>query len=165
MTIDPASSGGVVTFGDVDVGSHAQVHLKAGTYVINSFTMNANAQIIIDSGPVIFEIAGQGYDAGETVVKITGNGVSNTTYDPTNLQFRYGGFADIDLAGGAQTSALIYAPNAGGQFTGGADFYGAVVLKQLKAAGGAAIHYDRNLARTLLIPGNFTMNQFTWKAF
>jgi Tfp pilus assembly protein PilX len=165
MTIDPAASGGVVTFGDVDVGSHAQVHLKAGTYVINSFTMNANAQIIVDSGPVIFHIAGQGFDANETVVKITGNGVSNTTYDPMNLQFRYGGSANIDLAGGAQTSALIYAPNAGGQFTGGADFYGAVILKQLKAAGGAAIHYDRNLARTLLMPGQFTMNQFTWKAF
>jgi hypothetical protein len=172
-TIDPAVTGvlnpvdgtRVVTYGDVDVTSHAEVHLNKGTYVINSFTMNANAKIIIDSGPVIFHIAGQGFDAGETVVKIVGNGISNTTYDPTNLQFRYGGFGNIDLAGSAETSALIYAPNATAVFNGGADFYGAVILKQLKASGGAKIHYDRSLGGKLLIPGNFTMNQFTWKAF
>jgi hypothetical protein len=164
-TITPDAVGGVVSMGNVDIGSQAVLHLNAGTYNINSFTMNANAQIIIDSGPVIFNIAGQGIGAGETVVKITGNGISNTTYDPVNLQFRYAGVGDIDIAGGAETAALVYAPNATGKFTGGSDFYGAVVLKQLTAAGGASIHYDRNLAGTILIPGNFTMNQFTWKAF
>ena len=161
--IPPANT--VVTMGNVDIGSQAVLHLSAGTYNINSFTMNANAQIIIDSGPVIFNVAGQGITAGQTVIKITGNGISNTTYNPVNLQFRYGGPGDIDMAGGAETSALMYAPNATGKFTGSADFYGAVILKQLTAAGGAAIHYDRNLAGQLLIPGNFTMNQFTWKAF
>jgi hypothetical protein len=140
------------------------VHLHEGTYNVNSFTMNANAQIIVH-GKVIFNIAGQGITAGQTVVKITGNGISNTTYNPLNLQFRYAGPGDIDMAGGAETSALVYAPNATGKFTGNADFYGAVILKQLTAAGGASIHYDRNLAGQLLIPGNFTMNQFTWKAF
>jgi hypothetical protein len=155
----------VVTMGNVDIGSQAALHLNAGTYNVNSFTMNANAQIIIDSGPVIFNIAGQGIAGGQTVVKITGNGISNTTYNPLNLQFRYAGPGDIDMAGGAQTAALMYAPNATGKFTGNSDFYGAVILKQLTAAGGSSIHYDRNLAGQLLIPGNFTMNQFTWKAF
>ncbi len=162
-TITPA--GNVVTMGNVDIGSHAELHLNAGTYAINSFSMNANSKIIIDSGPVIFHIAGQGITEGETVVKITGNGISNTTYDPALLQFRYGGPGDIDIAGGAETSALVYAPNATGKFTGQSDFYGAVVLKRLTAAGGASIHYDRNLATSHPIPGNFTMNQFTWKAF
>ena len=155
----------VVTMGNVDIGSQAVLHLNAGTYNINSFTMNANAQIIVDSGPVIFNIAGQGITAGQTAVKITGNGISNTSYNPLKLQFRYAGPGDIEMAGGAETSALVYAPNATGKFTGNADFYGAVILKQLTAAGGASIHYDRNLAGQLLIPGNFTMNQFTWRAF
>ena len=163
-TITPPANT-VVTMGDVDIGSQAVLHLNQGTYNINSFTMNANAQIIIDSGPVIFNIAGQGITAGQTAVKITGNGISNTSYNPLNLQFRYAGPGDIDMAGGAETAALVYAPNATGKFTGGSDFYGAVILKQLTAAGGASIHYDRNLAGQLLIPGNFTMNQFTWKAF
>ena len=162
-TITPA--GNVVTMGNVDIGSHAEIHLNAGTYNINSFTMNANAKIIIDSGPVIFNIAGQGIGEGETVLKITGNGISNPTYDPLYLQFRYGGVGDIDIAGGAETSALVYAPNATGKFTGESDFYGAVVLAKLTAAGGASIHYDRNLANQKDIPGNFTMNHFTWKAF
>lgn len=162
-TITPG--GNVVTMGNVDIGSQAELHLNAGTYVINSFSMNANSRIIVDSGPVIFQIAGQGFGAGDTVLKITGNGVSNTTYDPTQLQFRYGGTGDIDMAGGAETSALVYAPNATGKFTGGSDFYGAVIVRQLTASGGASIHYDRNLGNSSFIPGNFTMNQFTWKAF
>jgi hypothetical protein len=155
----------IVQMGNVDIGSQAVVHLNKGEYNINSFTMNANAQIIIDSGPVIFNVAGQGITAGQTVIKITGNGISNDSYDPIDLQFRYAGPGDIEMAGGADTSALVYAPNATGKFTGNADFYGAVILKQLTAAGGASIHYDRNLAGQLLIPGLFTMNQFTWKAF
>lgn len=163
-TITPPANT-VITMGNVDIGSQAVLHLNAGTYNINSFTMNANAQIIIDSGPVIFNVAGQGITAGQTVIKITGNGVSNESYNPINLQFRYGGPGDIEMAGGATTAALMYAPNATGKFTGNSDFYGAVILKQLTAAGGASIHYDRNLAGELLIPGNFTMNQFTWKAF
>jgi hypothetical protein len=162
-TITPG--GNVVRMGNVDIGSHAELHLNAGTYVINSFSMNANSRIFIDSGEVIIHIAGQGFGAGDTVVKITGNGISNPTYDPSQLQFRYGGTGDIDMAGGAQTSALIYAPNASGKFTGGSDFYGAIILRQLTASGGAAIHYDRALGNGNLIPGNFTMNQFTWKAF
>jgi hypothetical protein len=162
-TITPA--GAVVTMGNVDIGSQAELHLNAGTYNINSFTMNANARIFIDSGPVIFNIAGQGIDEGETALKITGNGISNPTFNPSDLRFVYAGAGDIDLAGGAQTSALVYAPNATGKFTGGSDFYGAVVLAKLTAGGGASIHYDRNLGKSKDIPGNFTMNQFNWKAF
>ncbi|HEY6360317.1 MAG TPA: pilus assembly PilX N-terminal domain-containing protein [Vicinamibacterales bacterium] len=162
-TITPA--GAVVTMGDVDLGSQAEIHLNAGTYNINSFTMNANSRIFIDSGPVTFNIAGQGIGEGEMALKITGNGISNPTYKPSDLQFLYGGVGDVDLAGGTETSALVYGPKATGKFTGGSDFYGAVVLAKLTAAGGGKIHYDRNLANRKDIPGNFTMNHFTWKVF
>ena len=52
-----------------------------------------------------------------------------------------------------------------GAFSGGSDFYGAVILKQLTAAGGASIHYDLNLKKTAFTEGNPMMSAFTWKSF
>jgi Tfp pilus assembly protein PilX len=149
---------------NVSVGSQAVIRLNAGTYHINSFTMNANAQIIIDSGPVIFKIAGQGLDNGD-VISITGNGVSNASFNPSNLQFVYGGTGNVKMAGGADTAALLYAPNATGSFSGGSDFYGAVIVKQLTATGGASIHYDTNLQNTAMTAGNPMMSSFSWKSY
>jgi Tfp pilus assembly protein PilX len=151
-TLTPALAGGTITMGNVDVGSQAELHLNAGTYVINSFNMNANSKIIIDSGPVIFQVAGDATSPTD-VISITGNGISNTSYDPNNLQFIYGGTKNIKLAGGSETAALLYAPNATASFSGGADFYGAVIVGQLTATGGTSIHYDRNLANTVVHRG------------
>jgi hypothetical protein len=165
-TIDPGGiaggAGSIVQLGNVNLGSHAEIHLKAGIYEINSLTMQAHATIHIDDGPVVFQIAGQGVT---TVLDITGQGIVSPSFDPSNLQFVYAGTGDIKMAGGAQTSALLYAPNANGAFTGGSDWYGAVVLKTLREGGGASIHYDRQLAKEAVVAGNFVMNQFTWKKY
>jgi hypothetical protein len=163
-TLTPAVAGGTITMGNVDLGSQAEVHLNAGTYVINSLNMNANSKIIIDSGPVIFQIAGDATSPTD-VISLTGNGISNTTYNPNNLQFVYGGTKNIKMAGGAEAAALLYAPNATASFSGGADFYGAVIVGQLTATGGASIHYDRNLANTSFTAGNPMMSSFTWRSF
>ena len=100
-----------------------------------------------------------------TPLTITGQGISNTTYDPMNLQFVYGGSGNVTLAGGAETSALLYAPNATGGFSGGGDWYGAAVVRQLTATGGASIHYDRRLANDAWIAGNTVLTTFNWKKF
>jgi hypothetical protein len=71
----------------------------------------------------------------------------------------------VKLAGGSETAAVIYAPNATGSFSGGADFYGAVIVGQLTATGGSSIHYDRNLLNTSFTAGNFMMSSFTWRSF
>ena len=57
------------------------------------------------------------------------------------------------------------APQATAAITGGSDLYGAIVVKKLTEAGGAAIHYDRNLANTAMAAGNFMMSAFTWKNY
>jgi Tfp pilus assembly protein PilX len=161
-TIHPPSASSTITMGDVSIGSHGIIHFGAGTYIINSLTMNANSQIVVDSGPVIFQVAGVGQ---ATPITITGQGISNTSYNPQNLQFVYGGTGEVKMAGGAETSALLYAPNATGSFTGGSDWYGAVVVGRLTEAGGASIHYDRRLARSAVVAGNEILNSFTWKKY
>ena len=160
-TITPG--GGTVSMGNVSLTGQAELHLGAGTYIVNSLSIIGSSQIIIDSGPVIFQIAGQGI-AGD-VLTIEGDGISNTSYNPQNLQFVYAGTENVSVAGGTETSALLYAPNATGGFAGGSDFYGAVILKQITATGGSSIHYDRRLQYSAFVPGKHMMSSFTWRTF
>jgi hypothetical protein len=161
-TITPASPSSTVTMGNMNLAGNTTVHLNAGTYVVNSIDIAGSAQIVIDSGPVIFQIAGQGVT---TPIKIEGDGISNPTFNPSNLQFVYGGTGEVQVAGGTETSAILYAPNATGGFAGGSHWYGAVILKQLTATGGASIHYDRRLQTSGVTAGNHMMSAFTWKSF
>src|SRR5262249_25977749 len=141
-TIHPATSTTVGSLGNATVSGGAVLHLGAGIYIVNSLSMTGNAQIIVDSGPVVFKVAGVGQT---TPIDLAGGTLSNTTYSPSNLQFIYGGNGDVKLNGGSGSSALVYAPNAGVTFSGGADLYGAVVAGMIKDMGGMSIHYDRNL--------------------
>ncbi len=59
-TITPPSASSVVSMGDVALNGGAVVHLHAGVYQLNSLTLAGSARIVIDSGPVIIKIAGQG---------------------------------------------------------------------------------------------------------
>ncbi len=164
-TITPPSATAKVTMGNVSLQGNAILHLNAGIYVINSLAMQGNARIVIDSGPVIFQVAGQSLGPSTPAIQIAGNGISNTSYDPTQLQFVYAGTGTVSLTGGAETSALVYAPNATGSFAGGSDFYGAVIVNRLTATGGTTIHYDRRLQTSAMSAGNFMMNAFSWKAY
>jgi hypothetical protein len=165
-TYTPPSASTVITLGNVTMNAGAIVHLNAGIYVINSLSQNGNAQIIVDSGPVVIQVAGVGQT---TPVTINGNGLVNTTqsggFKPENLQISYAGTGTIKMNGGSGTSALIYAPNADVTISGGGDLYGALVAKTLSDTGGAAIHYDRRLKNSTMTAGNYLMSAFTWKNY
>jgi hypothetical protein len=166
-TITPPSPTSVETLGNITLNGNAVLHLRAGTYVINSLTQAGNSQIVVDSGPVIVQVAGKDGTGGNlaTPMTITGNGISNPTYSPNNLEFIYGGSGEVKLSGGDTTSALVYAPNAVATFSGGADLYGAVIVKQVTATGGAVIHYDHHLLSSAVTAGNYMMSAFTWKSY
>lgn len=170
-TLDPNALGnptpGTIVLGDVTTNGNSRVHLKAGTYIINSMSQEGNSQLILDSGPVIFLVAGKNIDGSDmaTPISITGQGISNKTYDPSMLQWVYAGTGEVKLAGGAETASLLYAPNASAAFTGGSDWYGAVVVNKLTEGGGATIHYDRRLSKWAVVAGPQMLNAFTWKKF
>jgi hypothetical protein len=148
--------------GNVTTNGSSVVHLKAGTYIVNSVLMNGNSKIVVDSGPVVFKVAGVGQ---ATPITITGQGLVNTTYRPTDLQFIYGGTGEVKLAGGDSTAALVYAPRATSSISGGADLWGAIVVNKLTGTGGAAIHYDRRLSTSAVTAGNYMLSAFTWKSY
>jgi hypothetical protein len=159
----PTTSGGPVTGGGVygDITVKGTVHLKAGCYNIDSFTENGQGTLIVDSGPVVINIAGS---AGGTVLDLTGGGViNNAGWDPSLLQIMYAGTGTVAVKGGANATALLYAPNASFSFnSAGGNWYGAVIVGQMTDMGGATINYDRNLQKTAVTIGNWMLDSFTW---
>jgi hypothetical protein len=152
-----------IVLGDVSVTGGADLHLGAGTYIVNSLSFAGGSKIIVDSGPVIFQIVGA--PNVSTPLDFTGGTAVNETYDPSNLQFIYGGTNNVKLTGGSAMAGLVYAPEASMSFAGSGDFYGAVIAKKVTDMGGAAIHYDRALETEGLTTGNFTMSSFSWRSF
>lgn len=159
----PATSGGAVTGGGVYGGITVKgnVHLKTGCYNIDSFTENGGGTLIIDSGPVVVNIAGSG---GGTVMDLTGGGViNNAGWSPQMLQIMYAGTGTITVKGGGNATALLYAPNASFSFnSAGGNWYGAVIVGQMTDMGGATVNYDRNLQKTAVTIGNWMLDSFTW---
>jgi hypothetical protein len=162
-TISPPTASTVIQMGNVNLNGAAVVHLKAGIYELNSLTLSGNAKIIVDTGPVIIKIKGQGVT---TPLDLAGGGVSNPSMDPQKLQFIYGGTGNIKITGGTDTAALVYAPNASGAFAGAStNFYGAVVTKYVTSMGGFSLFYDRRLQNMVMTGGPPMMTSFTWKTF
>lgn len=162
FTIHPPSPTTPIVLGNVSLNATSVLHLGAGTYNVNSFTMNGNSQIVIDSGPVIFNVQGQNQG---TPITINGGGIVNSTYKPENLQFLYGGTGTLQLNGGEKSAALFYAPNASASINGQADLYGAIVVQTLLQSGGGEIHYDRNLDNLGNTIGNPWMSSFNWSTY
>jgi len=163
-----------VRLGDVDV-SGGTLRLAPGKYVVNKLNVGANGRIEINPpGSVTIEVAGQGVADNQAAIDMTSSSADvNPSLDSGQLQLVYGGTAEVRLRGNARISAVIYAPNASTSFTGQgcnnsptcSGFYGALITKVLTATGGATIHYDRRLQRTMMTAGENMMSAFTWKSF
>jgi len=166
LIFTPTTSQTVVSMGDVSINAGAVIHLNAGIYEINSLKVNGNADIIVDSGPVVIRVAGKADDGSElaTPIDLTGGAVTNTSFKPENLQVIYGGTGNVILNGGSKTSMLAYAPNATVTLNGGGDLYGAVVGNTIIDTGGTKLHYDVNLGSWAYTEGSPTMTSFTWSS-
>ncbi len=174
ITLDPALSltPGTMVLPDVRVGGGLNVHLKPGVYIVNSLSFQGGGTLTVDidtavvpAQQVVFQVAGQNIPAGGYAIDFNGGTIANDTYDPSRFQIFYGGDRKVRLTGGSESAALVYAPNASTAFTGGGNFYGAVVSGKITDMGGASIHYDRNLDKEALIAGNPTLGSFTWSSF
>jgi Tfp pilus assembly protein PilX len=153
------------TWGNVTVNAGATLTLCAAaqtcTINVNSITLSGNATLVIPVGAtVILNVAGTGQT---TPIDFTGGSVSNASFDPSHLQITYGGTGTVKLNGGAQASAMVYAPNAAVSFSGGGDFYGSVIAATVSVTGGAKLHYDRRLAGEFFVVGNTMFSSFSWQ--
>ena len=120
-----------------------------------------NSTLVIDSGPVILNVAGNGIPDSQAVITLTADGLVNPSLDPMNLQIVYVGTSLVKLAGGTYASGLVYAPNADYMFVGGSNWYGSVVGAEMFDLGGTNIYHDRQLQTEALVIGNYTLGSFS----
>lgn len=157
------------SYGDINLSGKTVVTLTPGVYNINSLSMSGNGQLTIapdpktgQYGPVIINVTGNN---NATPITIAGNGISNPTYDPSMLQFVYGGTGAISIVGNGASAAVVYAPNATASFKGNGTFYGSVIANQLTDVGNGAVYYDLKLKKKLYTIGNYVLNSFTWDKY
>ena len=133
-------------YGNLSASGGTTVHVTMGTYNLNSLTLSGNSTLVVDAGgPVVFNIAGKSITGGNAVLDLSGGVMSNASGMASNLQFYYAGFQPIKLSGGTGSYAVVYAPNAAINVSGGSHFYGDMVGSTINNSGGTAIHYDANL--------------------
>jgi Tfp pilus assembly protein PilX len=164
MTLAPSTAGGTMSLHTLSLTGNKDLHLAAGTYNIDSLSETGNTGLVLDSVPVILNVTGSG---GGTVVDLTGGSVTNTSgnFDPMSFQVLYAGTGTVSLKGGNNSVGLLYAPNATFSFGGNADWYGAVIGKDMTDMGGTAVHYDRQLANEALTVGPWMLDSFSWKKY
>jgi hypothetical protein len=144
-------------------GPTVYIHLTAGTYNINSLLMIGNANLRIDSGPVILNLAGAG--GASPVLNLSGGTLTNSTGLADNFQIVYGGTGGTTLNGGAGADGMVYAPNAPATMSGSSDWYGSVISNTFTDNGDAPVHYDTALNKCMMTVGPFQPVNFSWSKF
>jgi Tfp pilus assembly protein PilX len=159
-------------YGDISLTGKGVLTLTSGTYNINSISEQGSNTIVVIQptinavtglyDPVILNVTGNNQT---TPIDLTGNGLQNSTLNPGIFTINYAGTGTIKIAGNSASAAVVYAPAASVQLTGGSDFFGAIIGQTVKDTGGTAIHYDRNLAKTSFVVSNFMLDAFNWEKF
>jgi Tfp pilus assembly protein PilX len=100
-------------YGNLTVANADVVYLSAGTYDVNSLNFSKDGQIVITSGPVVFNVAGQGYAAGSTVVNA--GGLSGWNLCSNGLPGNVGAYGVANCPTGPPVSGT---PTSGGAISG-----------------------------------------------
>ena len=134
-------------YGNLSISGGTTVNVSGGTYNVNSLTLSGNSALVVNSasGPVVVNLAGKSITGGNAVLDLTGGVMSNASGRANNLQFYYAGSQAVKLTGNTASYAMVYAPNAPVNLSGGSHFYGAMTGSTINNSGGTAIHYDASL--------------------
>ncbi|MCZ6778576.1 MAG: hypothetical protein O7F16_06365, partial [Acidobacteria bacterium] len=96
-------------------------------------------------------------------LKVTGGGGVNTGVDPTDLSILVTSNKNIVYSGSNDFYGSIYAPDSNVEVTGGGQFYGAAVGKEIKFSGGSSAHFDLALQdKVINVVDGYKL--FTWRA-
>jgi Tfp pilus assembly protein PilX len=172
-------------YGNLQIANADVVHVTAGTYTVNSLNFLRDGQIVVDSGPVVFNLAGQcssgcpsesgstsvlwgagfaGFNACSGGVTANPDVYGKTTCGPSkapfsgiasNFQVVYGG-ADLIRVGGMPNAGVVYAPNAAYYAPGApVGLYGSIVTGTFDDASQSPFHYDNALRSAAVTVGQY----------
>ena len=132
--------------GALTASGGATVILAPGTYCFSSVTLSGGSILQVNEAVRIYLDIKNSGDKSDFSGGSSG-GVVNTTGKAENLQiFSLSSSQGITLSGGSQAYMAVYAPNSPVTFSGGSDFYGAVVGNTITNSGGTKMHYDVHLS-------------------
>ena len=153
-------------YGNITINNKV-VHLTSGTYTFNQLILAGGAQIVVDSGPVVLQLAGQSLTGTPPVVLDFAGGsfVSNPLSSARDFYIVYGGTAQVHLRGSSDAYGVVYAPNSDITVFGSSHWYGSILGNTVDASGGINLHYDRNLSSEFYITGNLRAMSFSWNKF
>ncbi len=133
-------------FGDIKV--KGTLTFAPGTYHIDELEVTSGGQIVISDKTTLFV---------KTSLQMEGQGVANTSWDPTKLTVNYAGTTQVKMTGGSQAYVEVYAPNAELQLNGNADFFGSFIALDVSVTGGPKVHFSQGCLRDHLLPRPFRM--------
>ena len=153
-----------------DITSNSNVHLAAGTYYMNSLSLNGGS-VTLDSYPVVIILGGNGVSSGGTLFTSNSSTTINDGGVPAHLQIVSAAGAGlsnppvITMNSSSSMYALVYAPNAYIHITGSSSFLGAVIGKKVTSDSSGGFHYDRSLNSSLVTLNSWQLVGFSWSKF
>ena len=116
------------TYGNLTIANADVVYMSAGTYNVNSLIFGKDGQIVVSSGPVVLNVAGQGFASSSNVVNA--GGLSGWNLCSNGLPGNVGAYGKADCPTG---------PPVGGVPSSGAPISGIPADFQIVYAGAANI--------------------------
>lgn len=143
--------------GSITPGSYRDITVKGtltfgpGTYYIDELSVTAQGQIVISDTTTLYV---------KSALQMEGQGVANTSWDPSKLTVFYDGTSQMKMTGGSQAYIEVYAPRAEVQLNGNMDFFGSFIGKDVSITGGPKVHFSEGCLQQNLIPRPFRL--ITW---
>ena len=112
----------------------------------------SGGSLLIVNGPVQLSLTGK-FDS-------SGGGVTNTTAIASNFLLFVSGGGTVKISGGGAGYMAVHARDSDVTFSGGSDFWGAVIANKLDNTGGTSLHYDEALSGLLADDG---LRRILWR--
>ncbi len=125
--------------GDLVVNNGRHITLQAGTYHFRNLHLAGGSKLNINGEVKIYVDSELRFDNGT---------VANLSHQPRNLELNVGD-GPVNIQGGHQLHAVIYAPKSDVTIANGSGFFGSIVGKTLTFAGGGGLHFDESLVEQL----------------
>jgi len=151
VSVKPGKSQSISPGKYKDIDVKGTLTFAPGVYYIDSLKVTSNGKIEISDSTTLYI---------KSALTLTGQGISNSSLDPTKLTIYYRGTQEAKMTGGSQAYVEVYAPNAPVVLEGNSNFFGTFIGKTVKATGTPDIHFSEGSLNDHLLHRNFRV--ITW---
>jgi hypothetical protein len=130
---------------------HGTLTFEPGIYYIDELTEGAQGKIQVSGDTTLYV---------KSSLTLTGQGIVNTSTDPTKVTILYTGDDAVAMEGGSTAFIEFYGPDADLTLRGNIDFSGSFIADTVTVGGGARVHYSNESLRRHLMPRPFRL--ITW---